>query len=237
MKAALHWMGNLLVALGLGTLATIVIVLGMLWWKGTLSDGRLMGMLAALQGIEPQLAAPAPGNLDPDAEQPSIDQLVQARLRTSLDLDLRESAIDKALGDLRALEAAIRTERSRLDGWKQDFDKRLATLETAATDTALLQLQQTLQTINPKQAKEQIMLMLKDPPTTDDNPMQDVVTIMKAMPLDKQKKILGEFKDEKEIEVMAEILRQIRLGTPDSELLRGTRSQLQQGNSPPPMNP
>jgi hypothetical protein len=236
MKAALQWMGNLLIALGLGTLATIVIVLGMLWWKGALGDGRLMGMLAALQGIEPQSPAAAAGQLDPDAEQPSIDQLLQARLRTSLDLDLRESAIDKALGDLRALEAAIRTERSRLDGWKQDFDKRLVTLETEASDAALLQLQQTLQTIHPKQAKEQIMLMLKDPPTTDDDPMHDVVTILKAMPLDKQKKILGEFKDEKEVEVMAEILRQVRLGTPDSELLRDTRSQLQQSN-PMPTNP
>ncbi len=236
MKAALQWMGNLLVAVSLGTLATVVILLGTLWWKGALADQRVLGMLAALQGIEPQPLAPATDQLDPDAEQPSLDQLLQARLRASLDLDLRESAIDKALGDLRSLEASIRTERSRLDGWKQDFDQRLAKLETAATDSALLQLQQTLQTIHPKQAKEQIMLMLKEPATAEDDPMQDVVTILKAMPLDKQKKILGEFKDDKEIETMAEILRQIRLGTPDSELLRDTRSQLQQQN-PPPTNP
>jgi len=40
--------------------------------------------------------------------------------------------------------------------------------------------------------------------------------------------IIGEFKLENEQERLAEILRQIRLGTPDSDLLRDTRNQLQQ---------
>jgi len=228
MKAAFQWLGNLLVALSIGTLASVVIVLAMLWWKGALADDRVLGMLAALQGIEPTPPAPDLGKLDPDAEQPSIEQLLHARLRTSLDLDLRESAVDKALGDLRALESQIQSETRRLDGWKKDFDARLATLETAATDSALLQLQQTLQTLAPKQSKDHIMKMLEDPPTATDDPMQDVVTILKAMPLDKQKKIFGEFKTEPETKKMAEILRNIRLGVPDSELLRDTRSELQQ---------
>ena len=231
MKSALHWAGNLLVAISIGTLISLVILLAMLWWKGALTDERILGMLAELRGIQPTPAAPKLGQLDPDAEQPSIQQLLQARLQASLDFDLRESAIDKGLGDLRALETSIRTERSRLDGWKDDFDKRLATLETAATNAALQEVQQTLQAIAPKQAKDQLMKMLKDPVTADDNPMQDVVTVLKAMPLDKRKKIIAEFKTEQEIETLAEILRSIRLGTPDSELLRETRSQLQQQNS------
>jgi hypothetical protein len=228
MKAALRWAGSLLVALSIGTLVSLVILLAMLWWKGALADERLLGMLAALQGIEPLPTAPAAAHLDPDAEQPSLDQLMQARLRTSLDLDLRESAVDKGLGDLRSLESAIRTERSRLNVWREDFDQRLAKLETAATDAALLQLQQTLQAIAPKQAKDQIMKMLADPPTPNDDPMQDVVTILKTMPLDKQKKLIAEFKTPEETEKLAEILRNIRLGTPDTDLLRQTRSQLQQ---------
>jgi hypothetical protein len=228
MKAALRWAASLLIALSIGTLVSLVILLAMLWWKGALADERLLGMLAALQGIEPLPAAPAAAHLDPDAEQPSLDQLMQARLRTSLDLDLRESAVDKGLGDLRSLESAIRTERSRLNVWREDFDQRLARLETAATDAALLQLQQTLQAIAPKQAKDQIMKMLEDPPTPNDDPMQDVVTILKAMPLEKQKKLIAEFKTPEETEKLAEILRNIRLGTPDTDLLRQTRNQLQQ---------
>jgi hypothetical protein len=228
MKAAFHWIGSLLVALSVGTLVSLVILLAMLWWKGALADERIYGMLAALQGIQPTPPAAVTGVLDPDAEQPSVEQLLQARLRTSLDLDLRESAVDKALGDLRSLEVQIQSETKRLDGWKRDFDARLAKLETAATDSALLQLQQTLQTIQPKQAKDQIMKMLEDPATVIDDPMQDVVTILKAMPLDKQKKIFTEFKTPEEVRAMAEILKQIRLGTPDSDLLRETRNALGQ---------
>lgn len=232
MKAALNWIGSLMVALALGTSISLAILLAMLWWKGALADERILGMLAALQGIKPLPPAPVAGQLDPDAEQPSVEQLLHARLRTSLDLDLRESAVDKALGDLRSIEVQIQSETKRLDGWKKDFDARLAKLETAATDSALLQLQQTLQTIDAKQAKDQIMKMLADPMTATDDPMQDIVTIVKAMPLDKQKKIFATFKTPEEIKAMADIFRNIRLGTPDSDLLRDTRSQLQQQPNP-----
>jgi hypothetical protein len=157
---------------------------------------------------------------------------VQARVLSSLDLDLRESALDKSLGDLRTVELQIKTERERLDLWKQDFDKRLANLETQATDNALLELQRTLESINPKQAKDQILKMLEDPGSVEDQPLHDVVTILKTMPLDKQKKIYAEFKTPEETEKLAEIFREIRLGLPDSDLIRDTRRDLQQQLNP-----
>jgi hypothetical protein len=234
MKAILSWLTTLVVALSIGTAISLVIVLGMLWWKGAFGDERLLAMLAALQGIKALPPAQAKNGLDKDAEQPSLDQIMQTRLRAALDLDLRENAIDKSLGDLRTLELQIRTESKRLDLWKQDFDARLAKLETAATDAALLELQRTLEAMQPKQAKEQILKMLEEPVTTTDKPMQDIVTIMKAMPTDKRKKLLGEFKTPLEIEKLADVLRVIRRGTPDTDLLRDTRNQLQQQQNPQP---
>ena len=227
MKTALSWLGQLLVAFCIGTVIALTILLGMLWWKGTLGDERLLGMLAALQGIKP---APPPQTavaLNPEAEQPSLDQIMQARLRASPDLDLRESAIDKSLGDLRILQSEIKTENDRLDKWKLSFDMRLAKLESQATDEALLQLQRMLEVMSPRQAKDQILRMLKDTPNLDDDPMRDVVTILKTMPGDKQKKILAEFKMEPEEQKLAEVLRQVRLGSPDADLIRETRSELQ----------
>src|SRR5262245_32720840 len=234
MKTAFAWLSHLLVAFCVGTVISLVIVLGMLWWKGALGDERLLGMLAALQGIKP---APPPQTalaLNPDAEQPSLDQIMQTRLRSMLDLDLRESAIDKSLGDLRTLETQIRAESKRLDQWKSSFDQRVAELQTAASDAALLELQRTLEVIDPKQAKDQIMTMLKDPVTAADKPMNDLITVLKAMPLDKRRKIFAKFTTPEEQKKMAEILREIRRGTPDTELLRDTRSQLQQ---PPDQQP
>ena len=105
MKAAANWLGTLFVALCVGTVISLAVLVGMLWWKGALTDDRWLGMLAALQGIEP--AKTAATAEDPAAdEQPSLTQLMERRLGASLDLELRETAIDKSLGDLRTLGVA-----------------------------------------------------------------------------------------------------------------------------------
>lgn len=232
MKRILSWLGSLLVAFAIGTTISLLVLIGMLWWKGALGDDRLLGMIAALQGIKPLPAAAGEGADPAAAEQPSLDQIMQSRLRSSLDLDLRESAIDKSLGDLRTVETQIKTERERLDLWKLDFDQRLAKLETAATDAALLEVQRALEVMSPKQAKDQILKMLDEPSTNADDPMQDVVTVIKSMADDKRKKLLGEFKTPEESEKLAEILHEIRLGLPDSDIIRDTRNQLQQQLNP-----
>jgi hypothetical protein len=91
-----------------------------------------------------------------------------------------------------------------------------------------LEVQRTLEAIAPKQAKEQILRMLAQPNTAADRPLEDVVRILKAMPLDKRKKLLAEFKTPEEIEKLAEVLHEIRSGGSDAELIRDTRGQLQQ---------
>jgi hypothetical protein len=233
-KKILGLVSSLFVACCIGTSLTLAVFVGMLWWKGGLSGDRLMGMLAAVQGIDlASAAATLPVAEEPNDEQVSYSDILQQRAMAGLDLDLRESAIDKSLGELRNLETLTRTERERLDLWKQSFDQRLANLETQASDTSLRELQTTLEAMAPKQAKEQILMML-DSPTRDeeDQPMRDVVTIFKTMPIDKRRKIVGEFKTPDETAKLAEILHEIRLGTPDSELIRDTRSQLQQQLNP-----
>jgi hypothetical protein len=232
MKRIAVWCGNILVAVSIGTFVTLLVMTGMLWWKGALADERMLGMIAALQGIKPVSPAATDELLDNNTEQPSLDQIMQARVRASLDLDLRESAIDKSLLDLRATESQIKTERERLDLWKADFDQRLAKLEQAGTDSSLLELQRALESMSPKQAKDQVLRMLDEGASGDDDPMQDVVAILKSLAESKRKKLFDEFKTPDEQEKLAEILRQIRLGLPDSELLRDTRNQLQQQLNP-----
>lgn len=234
MKKILGLLSSLFVAFCVGTVLSLAVFLGMLWWKGGLTGDRFMSLLAALQGIDMATAAATlPVTEEPNDEQVSYDQILEKRALAGLDLDLRESAIDKSLGELRNLEALTKTERERLDLWKQSFDQRLANLETQASDTAMRELQTTLEAMHPKQAKEQILMML-DGPTRDkdDDPMRDVVTILKTMPIDKRRKIIGEFKTPDETAKLAEILHEIRLGTPDTPLIRDTRSQLQQQLNP-----
>jgi hypothetical protein len=232
MKALSQWFGALFVAFCIGTVISLTVISAMLWWKGVLTEERIYGMLAALQGIQPP-PPPKLTALDTDAEQPSFEQILNARLRASLDLDLRESAIDKALGDLRTIETALKSESSRLDSWKQSFDKRLTDLQSAASEASLREVQQTLEAIQPKQSKDQLMKMLAEPKTPTNDPMEDVVRILKAVQLDKRKKILAEFKTPEEIEKLHEILRVIRTGGSDTELIDDTRKQLQQQGPTP----
>ncbi len=229
MKAAFRWVGAVLVAFSVGTFISLIVLGFMLWSKGVLGDERILAMLAALQGIKPP-PPPSVAALDTRAEQPSFNQVLNSRLRAGLDLDLLESAIDKSLSDLRTLETQLKTESLRLDNWKQSFDKRLSDLQLAATEASLVEVQQTLEAINPQQAKDQIMKMLAEPKTATDDPMEDVVRILKAMPLDKRKKILAAFTTPEEVEKLSEIFHVIRLGGSDTDLLQDTRKQLQQQN-------
>jgi len=234
MKKILNLAASLFVAFCIGTVLSIAVFVGVLWWKGGLTGDRFMSLLAALQGIDmATTAATLPVTEEPNDEQVSHEEIVEKRALAALDLDLRESAIDKSLGELRNLEALTKTERERLDLWKQSFDQRLANLENEASESSLRELQTTLEAMNPKQAKEQILIML-DGPTKDrsDDPMRDVVTLFKAMPIDKRRKIVAEFKTPEETEKLAEILHEIRIGYPDSPLIRDTRNQLQQQLNP-----
>ena len=202
------------------------VVLAMLWWKGAFSDDRVVAMFAALHGIHPEApgAAAATAKDDHAHEQPSQQEISKKRLLASLDLSLRETTLDKSLIDLRTLEQEIATEKERLGKWQEGMDKRIAEVTKATLDSSLLEWQQTLMVISPKQAKEQILKTLQTPaPGKDTRAMNDVVRIFKAMPLDRRKKIMGEFKTAQEADKLNEILEEIRLSPLEMELLRDSR--------------
>jgi hypothetical protein len=227
-------LGDLFVYFCVGTVIAQLVLFAMLYMRGALSGPRFTAMMAAVYGVPlpsaSQATAIAEASTKP--ETPSLDQVQERRLLASLDLDLRENAVDKSLVDLRNIESQVRDERKRLDQWKTSFDARLSDLASANTGEAIQELQRTLEAVSPKQAKEQLLKILESPATKKDRPMDDVVALLKAMSLEKRKKILAEFKSPEEAEKLAAILREIRLGMPDADLIRDSRSQLQQQLAP-----
>ncbi|HTN74856.1 MAG TPA: hypothetical protein VL096_06400 [Pirellulaceae bacterium] len=213
-------------------LATVLVqvgAIGVLSAQGLLTQEKIFQCLAAFYGVnlheieEKANAANAP----PPDEQPAFEEVIKKRALASRDLVLREAAIDKALVDVRALTAQLKTERERYDQLKQQFDARLAQLEQVFTDTSLQEVQRTLEVMQPKQAKDQILRMLEEVTEAEKEKVnRDVVTMLKAMPLDKRKKIVSEFKTPEEAEKLHDILKQIREGVPDTTLIRETRAQL-----------
>jgi hypothetical protein len=210
---------------------------GYLASQGVLTKKKLFNALAALYGVDLHEIEKTTNaeHQPPPHEQPAFDEVLKKRAILARDLDLRETAVDKALVDVRALMAQLKTERERYDQLKQQFDARLAQLEQVFTDNSLQEVQRTLEVMQPKQAKDQILRMLDEAtPAERERVQRDVVTILKSMPLDKRKKILTEFKTEEEAEKLYEILKQIREGVPDTTLVRETRAQLAQFS---PMQP
>ncbi|MFI4875506.1 MAG: hypothetical protein ACIALR_09220 [Blastopirellula sp. JB062] len=161
---------------------------------------------------------------EPDNEEPDMQAVIDARARRHLALDFRIQAIDTGIENIRGMQANLAEERRRYDQLKTSFDDRLKKLEEGVRDDAIVELQRTLEAIDARQAKEQMMIMLE----RDDNAMQDVVTILKGMPNDKRKKIIAEFRSDEEKQRLADILNQIRLGVPEATLIKDARDQLEQ---------
>jgi hypothetical protein len=223
-QAFLYFCVATVVAAGVGVV--------MLYQKGAFSDERVLNMWAALHGIDlPGGATSASGDGRDAEEQPAYEDILTKRTLAALDLDLRENTLDKALGELRTIELKIRTEQERFDKLVVSYEDKLKGLEANAGDAAILETQRTLEALPPKQAKQQLLNLLEESPSPGiESPMAAVVALVKAMPIERRRKILQEFKTEAEDEKLAEILKEILRGAPDVPFLKQAREELQNLN-------
>jgi hypothetical protein len=215
-----------------GTVITASVGVAMLFQRGAFSDDRVLNMWAALHGIPvPGEAASASGDAQDADEQPAYDDIVMKRALAGLDLDLRENTVDKALGELKTIELKIRTEQERFDRLVGSYEEKLKSLEANAADAAVLETQQTLEALPPKQAKQQLLNLLDEAPSPGiENPMAAVVALVKALPIERRRKILQEFKTPSEDEKLAEILKEILRGAPDVPFLKQASDELRNLN-------
>ncbi len=144
------------------------------------------------------------------------------QLLKSLDLDLRELAVSKGIESLGAIETHLQIETTRFEDLKKAYAVKLKELEDEEQATSMKELQRTMEAIRPAQAKEQILKMIED------DAMDDVVSILKNMAIDKRKKIIAEFKQGADAEKLYEILKNIRLGEPIVSQIEDARDKLKQ---------
>jgi hypothetical protein len=224
------------------TVLLLAIVAAHVWMTYGFDQEKSFRLLAILYNVDivEMEVQKREADLKAQAEDAAFDDVLQARVLRTLDQSLREQAIDEGLADLRLLQRDLMEERRRYDLLKRSFDAELEKLQNVATQNAIVEVQLTLETIKPKQAKDHVVRMLPDDFVKGDfaemssqqrKAVIDVVAIMKAMPLDKRKKILAEFKTEEEAEMLAELLRLIRLGVPEVELIGDARTRLEEFNA------
>ena len=182
----------------------------------------MVRVLAALHGIDvvtmqAQLVSPKKAT---ETEQPSFAARLEAQDLKSLDMDLREAAVDNGRNSLLALQQELSNAQIEFAGLKQAYDMKLQEMGDEELAASRKELQRTIEAMRPEQAKAQLLKML------DDEAMDDVVTIVKTMPVDKRKKIIAEFKEGTDADRLYEILKSILRGEPNASTIQEARNSL-----------
>src|SRR5688500_9556694 len=141
-----------------------------LWTSGKLNREKLFEIVALVHGVDLDAleAEHAPAHKPLESEQVAFDDVIEKRLEKSLDLDLRETAFDKALIDLRTLETDLRSQHERFDTRRREFEVRIEQLRRETLDEGLANVQLKLESIQPKQAKDLLMKMMAEPGDEND---------------------------------------------------------------------
>jgi flagellar motility protein MotE (MotC chaperone) len=210
---------QLLAATCVATVVAQLSILTMLAARGNLRSENLRGALATLAGIDVTGTQLATAYRDAtEVETPSYDEILQARALAGLEMDMRHRAQSGYLQEIRTLEERLRAEQDRFDTRRAAFNRKLEELLQGVGDASLKELQRTLEALPPKQAKDQLLRMLQE------ESIDQVVAIVKAMPLDKRKKILSQFTTPEETERLGVILQRISEGEPERSLIEAARS-------------
>jgi hypothetical protein len=218
----LHTLIVALACLSVGTVISAASLGGYLAVKWDVNRDKLVQILAVAQGID--LAAlkgkaqPAP--VETSREQPSYEQLLEARATKFRNLELREQALRGALEQLRQDQGRVAEDRGTVAKARQTLQTQLADIDKQSTDVGWEQNRNSLQTIKAKQAKELLVAMLAK------NEMADVVALLAPMTDSKRAKIISEFKTPEELQKTEEVLRLIRRGEPRSTAAANIRQQL-----------
>ena len=215
--------GAALAYLCIATVLAEGICLGFLAVQGKLNEERVLRVVAAANGIDRPSAAERTGDGEErDARQASLDDLARARALTSRDLELREQALTNNVTVVKSEYDKLIDEKDRYERIKAAFRKQLDELHEGVLANNRETARLILESVKPKQAKDQILRMVKD------GEMNDVVSLLSLMPVTKRAKIIGEFKTDDEAAILAEILKLIREGGPEAKLIEDAKQELEQ---------
>ncbi|SRR6056297_14491 len=196
------------------TVLTQLIVLGACFFRGTVNSQTITQIIALMNGIDIQgQRLSMVINRANGVEQPDFNEILDARAREALDMDLRLDAQQRYSRELEEKNKELKATQVRFDMRREEFFKKLDEIRLGAQQDGMQELTRTLQAMDAEQAKDQLLRMLNA------DRIEDVVNIIQATPLDKRTDILAEFISEDEKEKLAEILRRIGEGEPATTLI------------------
>ncbi len=211
---------KMFVAFCVGTVLAQGIILAMAGAKGNLNKVTLLKAVALINGVD--ITGDRLQKMLADSKQtpnPTYADVEAERARQSKSLDMRERSLLQAKQQVEEMLAEHRAEIADFDRRKDEFYKYIETASQELANESLQEVQRTLEALSPEQAKDQIKKFIEA------DQMEDVVAIVKGMPLDKRKKVLGEFTAAEEVTQLNEILTMLRKGEPKASLIENARNQ------------
>lgn len=210
-----------LAAFCVATVLTQVILLSYFLIRGTLNRNSAIQLIALVNGIDVSgMRLQEIYRQSEDYEQPSYNEILTQRKMMSLDMDVRLRSQQEFRDELSIMLTDLRTDQDRFSDRLLAFRNELKELSEEAQDNGLQDVQRTLQSLDPEQAKEQLLIMYND------KRIDDVVTILQAMSTDARKDILAEFTTPDDVDILADVLRRISEGMPVSSLIKETDEKL-----------
>lgn len=215
-------LGLVLACVCIGTLLAQGAGLALLWSNGSLNRVTFAKLLAVLYGIEPKPAVAASGAApsQADREQPSWEQIEQARILKMRQIEMREQTLAAEALRLRTLQSSLEQEKGGFDRARGAFDAQLKADREGAVAIGRDSVRALWESMKPKQAKEQILQRYAS------GDVDDVVRIMAAMSPSKQAKIAAEFKTPEDAKVLDEITAMILAGKPLTATIDDTQAAL-----------
>ena len=208
-------MSALPLAFGYCCLATLIVQVGgvaLMWSNDKLTQDKVIRYAALVYGLD---IADLPTNKqhDPNSagdESLTHDQLLTKRVYANSILIDRKLAMKQEADTIRSLETELKSERNRRAQVRKNFLAYLDDLEAQVVIDSLGDVQRTLESLKPRQAKDILLQTLEDEGLDEsDDVLHDVIAILKAMPEAKLKKILAEFKTDEEQEQLHRIVIEI----------------------------
>ena len=197
-------------------------MVGYLWSQGWLDQSKLASIIGVLQHGQLPGDAARPSAASQQAGGVSLEDIESAQSVRLRQFELREQATDNVLKQVRFETEQLTLEKERFDRVYESFKTQLGQDRVTAITRGSENARLLLESIKPKQSKELIMAML------DADEIDEVVTLFGAMPIAKRAKIAAEFKTEEETKKLDEILRRIRKGLPESDIIDETQQALDQ---------
>ena len=208
------------------TMVTLGAGVGYLCSTGVLDSAKVTKILAVVQGIDSSDHKTDDANKpkDDNHEQMSYEERRQLRALDARQLEMREQALRGGLAQAQFERKQLEEERDRYALLQNEYKDQLASLRNSALSAGRENVRLIWENIRPKQAKEQILLMIAADETNE------VVAILSAMPIGKRAKIISEFKDPDDVKKMDDILRRVRTAAAEVSVIDAIEKQATEKN-------